>query len=280
MSRQDGLSQWRETVSTQMPQLSRPHAQVLALWSDGVVVTQSWGLTTVATFLALLLHKRPGTLRQQLRAWCYAAPDKRGRGRQDVEVRGCFPALLRWVLAWWPADERRLALALDATTLGQRFTVLAVSVVYRGCAIPVAWVVVPATQKGAWRRHGESLFTLLQDSVPDDWMVLVLADRGLYARWLFRHSAERGWHPFLRINQGGLFRPHGARGFRPLTTAAPHASTGWSGTVDCFVTREARLTCTLLACWPAGLLACWEGAHAEPWLILTDLPPEGAAAAW
>ena len=88
------------------------------------------------------------------------------------------------MLAWWPAQERRLVLAMDATTLGQRFTVLALSVVYRGCAIPVAWVVVPATGKGAWRPHWEHLFLLVQDSVPDDWMVLVLADRGLYARWL------------------------------------------------------------------------------------------------
>src|SRR5919204_585473 len=144
MPRQDGLSQWMQTVSTQMPHLSRPHARVLALWSYGMVVTQSCGLTTVAAFLALLLGKRPGALRQQLREWCYAAADKKGRQRRAVEVAPCFGALLRWVLAWWPAQERRLALAMDATTLGQRFTVLALSVVYRGCAIPVAWVVVPA----------------------------------------------------------------------------------------------------------------------------------------
>lgn len=272
MSRQDGLSQWIATVSTQMPHLSRPQARVLALWSYGMVVTQSCGLTTVATFLALLVGKRPGTLRQQLREWCYAAPHKRGQGRQEVAVRPCFAALLRWVLAWWPADERRLVLAMDATTLGQRFSVLAVSVVYRGCAIPVAWVVVPATQQGAWRRHWEGLFILLQGSVPDDWTVLVLADRGLYARWLFWHIVGRGWHPFLRINRGGLFRPHAAEGFRPLATAAPRVGTGWSGRVECFVTREARLRCTLLA--------RWEDPHAEPWLILTDLPPEGADVAW
>ena len=35
-------------------------------------------------------------------------------------------------------------MALDATTLGTRFAVLAISVVYRGCAIPVAWTILPA----------------------------------------------------------------------------------------------------------------------------------------
>src|SRR3989442_10917239 len=38
---------------------------------------------------------------------------------------------------------------------------------------------------------------------------LVLADRGLYARWLFRRITRLGWHPFLRINTGGTFRPKG-----------------------------------------------------------------------
>jgi hypothetical protein len=67
MSRQDALSQWSATVSTHMPHLSRPQARVLALWSYGMVVAQSCGLTTVASLLGLLLHKPTGTVRQQLR---------------------------------------------------------------------------------------------------------------------------------------------------------------------------------------------------------------------
>jgi hypothetical protein len=53
------------------------------------------------------------------------------------------------VLRYWPSTEKRLALAMDATTLAQVSTVLTISVVYRGCAIPVAWVILPATAKGA-----------------------------------------------------------------------------------------------------------------------------------
>ena len=65
--------------------------------------------------------------------------------------------MLRWVLAWWPEEHQELALALDATTLGQRFTVLCVSVLVRGCAIPVAWKVLAYNQKG-------SLATLLANA--------------------------------------------------------------------------------------------------------------------
>src|SRR2546421_177839 len=83
------------------------------------------------------------------------------------------------------------ALALDATTLGQRFTVLAISVVYRGCAIPVAWAIVKAGEKHAWRPDWERLLGLLAGVVPADLTVIVLADRGLYARWLFEGIVAR-----------------------------------------------------------------------------------------
>src|SRR5438309_6632106 len=174
---------WEAEVSSAVPVLSRAQARVLAAFSFGLIMTRSCGLTTVAMFLASLLGRSYDAQRQQLREFCYDAADKRGQQRRAVEVALCFKPLLCWVLAWWPLGEKRVALALDATTLGQRFTVLAVSVLYGGCAIPVAWTVVPATKKGKWQPHWEGLLARLDGAVPEDWVVVVLADRGLYARW-------------------------------------------------------------------------------------------------
>lgn len=272
MSRHDGLSQWHTIVSTYLPQLSPAHAYVLALWSYGMVLSHSCGITSVTALVAPLLRCTESALRQRLREWCYDAKDKRGPSRCAVDVPGCFAPLLRWILAWWPPDERRLVLAMDATTLGQRFTVLALSVVYRGCAIPVAWQIVLATRKGAWRPHWIALFDHLHDTVPSDWTVLVVADRGLYARWLFQHILTCGWHPFLRINSGGQVRPLGAATFRPLASLLPHVGSQWCGAGVCFSTPECQLRCTVLARWDTG--------YAEPWLILTDLTPTTAHAAW
>jgi len=239
-----------------------------------MMVTQSCGLTTVAVFLARLLGRTYGAQRQQWREWCYDAADKRGQKRQEVDVQACFAPLLRWVLAAWPRGEKRLALALalDATTLGQRFTVLAISVVYRGCAIPVAWAVVPATKKGKGRPHWETLLDCLDGVVPEDWLVIVLADRGLYARWLYQAIQRQDGHPFLRINQQGQYRPTGRTRFRPLATVVRRGEAGWSGAVDCFASSSCRLTGTLVAQWTEP--------HTDPWLILTDLPPEVAQVAW
>lgn len=272
MSRPDGLSQWETTVSTHLPHLNRAQATVLALWSFGMVLARSCGITSVAALLAPLLEAKETTVRQRLREWCYDAQDKRGAKRLDLDVTSCFAPLLRWVLTWWPADQPRLVLAMDASTLGQRFTVLAISVVYRGCAIPVAWRVVEATRKGAWRPHWEALFDHLQGSVPPDWTVLVLADRGVYAKWLFDHIVKRGWHPFLRLNLGGNVRPEGAATFRPLATLVSRHGSTWCGRVTCFSSKESQLVCTLVVRWDEG--------YKEPWLIATDLAPEVAEAAW
>src|SRR5262249_38261439 len=82
---------------------------------------------------------------------CCPAAHKAGGNRQSVDVTTCFVPLMRWIVALWTSTH--LALALDATSLGIRFVGLTVSVVYRGCAIPVAWTVLPANQPGAWRRE-------------------------------------------------------------------------------------------------------------------------------
>lgn len=265
-----GLGQWTAEVTSHLPSLSKPQAVVLALWSFGMVMTKACGLTTIAAFLARLLGQHENSVRQRLREWYWAAKDKQGAHRQELDVTPCFAPLVRWVLSWWPAQEKRLALAMDASTLGERFVVLAISIVYRGCAIPVAWVLVPATAPGAWKPHWLALFDHLQDCVPTDWTVLVLADRGLYAAWLYERITQLHWHPFLRINGGGKFRPQGETTFRRLATAAPKLGSAWCGRVTCF--KRTPLACTLLACWTAG--------HDEPWLIITDLAPEQADVCW
>ena len=132
----EAVYQWTQEVATHLPHLSKPQAAVLALWSLGMVLARSCSLTAVTGVLAALLERRENTVRQQLREFCYEAEAKRGPARQAVVVADCFAPLLRWVLAGYPGPQ--LALALDATSLSDRLGVLALSVVVRGGAIPVA----------------------------------------------------------------------------------------------------------------------------------------------
>src|SRR5262249_10925377 len=125
-------------------------ATVLALWSFGMVLARSCALPAGSHVLAKGMQRREQTVRQQRRAWYDDTPRKRGPKRQAWHVETCFPLLLGWVVSWWHGTQ--LALALDATALGTQFVVLAVRVVYRGCAMPVAWVVLAANTQHAWRR--------------------------------------------------------------------------------------------------------------------------------
>ncbi|NCC33968.1 MAG: transposase, partial [Chloroflexia bacterium] len=149
--------------------------------------------------------------------WCIEARRKRGAKRRDLDVTTCFVPLLRWMISMW-GDSLQIALTLDATTLSSRFAILVVSVVYRGNAIPVAWTIVPATEKRAWRRDWLRMLRLLRPGIPSDWTVLVLRDRGRYAGWLFRPIIRLGWHPFMRIKAGSTFRPPGKAKWRTLRT--------------------------------------------------------------
>lgn len=270
MSSHSRVVEWTAMIRTHLPTLSKPQATVLALWSLGMVLARSCALTAVTAFLAPWVRRPEQTVRQQLRAWCYEAEAKRGDQRQAVDPQACFVPLLQWIVGQWQGTQ--LALALDATTLGTRFTVLAISVVYRGCAMPVAWTILPANRPHAWRREWLRMLRVLRPAIPQDWTVIVLADRGLYAGWLFRRIVRLGWHPFLRIKTGGTFRPDPQATFQPVARFVPRPGTHWHGTGTAFKSSQRRLRCTLLARWDEG--------YTDPWCILTDLPPEASEACW
>jgi hypothetical protein len=161
---------------------------------------------------------------------------------------------------------------LDATSLGNRWTILAISVVMSGCAIPVAWKVLPAEQPGSWRPYWEGLLNELGKAVPLEWEVLVLADRGLYARWLWDAIVAWGWHPFLRINVGSKARLPGEENFEWISRWVPTPGTSWQGKVECFASKKGRVHGTLLMHWEPG--------YESAWIILTDLEPEEALVSW
>lgn len=141
-----------------------------------------------------------------------------------------------------------------------------------GCAIPVAWPSVAATRPGAWRPHGERRFAGLNGAVPDDWKVMVAANRGRYATWRYQTITALGWQPLRRINRQGQYRPAGAQTVRPLSQVVAKNDPGWAGRVTCFATKERPWDCT----W----LARWTKPSKDPGRIVTDRLPAAANVAW
>ena len=98
--------------------------------------------------------------------------------------------------------------------------------------------------------------------VDSDWTVVVLTDRGLYARWLFQAIVDLGWYPMMRITHRNRFLPEGWVHHRPVRWFAPQVGRQWLGRGVAFpTTAESRLACTLLACWSEG--------HDDGWYLIT-----------
>ena len=266
------LKDWKQIISYRFPRLSLPQISGLATWSFGMVMTQSSSLTKVSTLIAKVNQEQENTVRQRLKEWYKSgeAKAKKGNKRASMDVTECFGFLLQWIIDLLPQTTKELPLAIDATSIGQNFTVLSINVLYRRCAIPIAWKVVKGTEKGSWQPYWKQLFQSLKDIVPQDYLVIVSADRGLYASWLYEEIVALGWHPFLRINHQGQYCLEGSSSWQPLATVVTPNQQNRSGQVTCF--KSNPINCTLLARWDA--------AYQDPWLILTDLNPEEADVRW
>jgi hypothetical protein len=262
------LYEWVTRVATHFPDLHRATARTLGIYSFGLVLAHACGLSAVALTLGVLLRQAVNTVRQRLREFYKPADEKAGRGRTQLDAAACCGPLVRWVTAGW--TDKRVALALDATTLGTRFTVLACATVYRGCAIPVAWSVLTANERGAWHPHWCELLRRVRDALGPGWTVLVLTDRGLESPALFEAIRGLGMHPLMRVKASGKFRPDGWHQFYPLGSFAARAGDRFAATGLAY--SGTRLPCTLLACRAAGC--------EEAWLVLTDLPAGCADPCW
>src|SRR3954447_4012528 len=212
-----------------------------------------------------------GTLPRPTPAPAGVAPggaDKACPCAAQVDVERCLAPLPRWVLAWW--QGRELALAVDATAHRGDVVALAVSVLCRGSAIPVAWAVLPGNAPGAWMGPILRLLRRSRPAVPPGWTVLVLADRGLGSPRLWRRIRRLGRHPLLRIQRRTTITPDG-RERRPAGTLV-RPGEAWVGRGGLGWRERRRLTVTLVAVWTTE--------QEEPWVVVTDLPPDRVGVGW
>jgi hypothetical protein len=275
--RRQALARWTALLQQHLPTLSLPEVKNLALWSIGIVLARSCSLYAVVLALICWLPCNPRSLLKRLQEWYLEAAAKKGHGtagqgqyRRDWDPATVCPHLLAWMLQAWPT--RQVVFVLDPTPLSDRFTVLAISILYRGCAVPVMWTVIPGGQPEAWEPHWERMLRALASHLPPGWQVLVLADRGMYSPSLFRCLVELHWHPFLRIRAQGFYRPFGSHKWLDLKDLRPPAGQARSFQAEVFKNEPGRLSCTLLA---------FQGEdYAEAWLLVTDLAEEVAQASW
>ena len=142
-----------------LPRLSASQANVLGEMAYAMLMVDGCGMTRMCSYLSALSGQSMNTLRQKYREISYekeakAGVKKRQKKRREIVVEEHFADLLRGVLKQWQG-EQTLVLAMDASALSDRLTILSFSVAYRGCAMRVAWTILPGGEEGEWRSHWE-----------------------------------------------------------------------------------------------------------------------------
>ena len=115
------------------------------------------------------------------------------------------------------------------------------------------------------------LLQALARAVPREMTVVVLCDRGIASPKLWRQIRAQGWHPYMRYRKNVSFCAQDGRRL-PAQRFVSRPDTAWIGRGTAFSTPNAKRRCTLLAVWYVD--------QEEPWIILTDLPPEDAGPSW
>ena len=197
--------QMHQTIQHHMPHLRQSQTKGLALWVCGTILAGSGCQSAVA--VALSFVSGFNTMRQYLREWLYDGADRSNPCLTQLDVSGCFAPLMRWIVSLWKSDT--LALAIDPTMKGDRINALVVSVVYRSCAIPVAWHILPANRPGGWICPIADMLRTVSEAVPKEMMVVVMCDRGLRSRRLWDQIVSLGWHPYVRQSINTVFCPDG-----------------------------------------------------------------------
>src|SRR5215211_6128769 len=181
-----------------------------------------------------------------------------------VAVRSAVAARVleaaRGQTVWLALDETHQG----RTETGARLGMLALRLVYRERAIPLAWV---CYRPGAAPAALPVLIGRLIDEVavllPPDARVVLMTDRGLSWPSLFDRCRRVGWSCLCRVQRRTRVRTADGH-YGTIGDLAPRPGTRWQGRGRAFLKAGWR---------DLGIVAVWRRGDEQPGLLVTDLRP-------
>ena len=127
-----------------------------------------------------------------------------------IEVHPLYAPLLIQALQGW--DQKRIYVALDTSMLFNTYCLVRLSLIYRGRAVPIVWIVLEqASARVTFEAYQALLDRAAQVLFPFDLKVTFLADRGFADTDLMQHLLDLGWHFRIRIKENFWIYPPGQR---------------------------------------------------------------------
>ena len=115
MFRHNGFNTWADTVAKHFPQLSKPQAFGLALWSFGMTIAKACTLSAVTDSLSAMFGVSYNTVRERLRDTYREADAKSGDKRAELDLKVCWAPWLAWVIKDWSTKQIAIALGVCRT---------------------------------------------------------------------------------------------------------------------------------------------------------------------
>jgi len=251
------LAQWIEQVKQIWHGMHQYRQESVALAIVGIVLAGNAVMQRVAE----TLHERLSSLTKTV---SYERRLQRLVDNEDINVTDWWKRFLEHTLPFW--NTRHATLVLDCTPYNDKFTIVFVGILVQKRLLPVAWEIMPQTEKweeGQWSIV-DRLFCQVSQFLHAS-SVTVLADRGLTALPLIRLCERYHWHYVLRIQNDEYCRRKWRTFYRDWQRGYDFIlkrGTSWYGNV--LLWKEHGFACTLSA--------CWEPEFEEPWFLISDLP--------
>lgn len=174
----------------------------------------TYGWAVVGLFLSQKIHLSQMVLYRSGRAKASSKERQLSRWLHNgkIKVNEIYCPLIMAALVEWQAQ--RVEIALDTSTLWERFVIVRLSLIYRGRAIPLAWKVLAQSSASVKFAAYGDLVRQVATLLPLSCQVLLLADRGFVDVRLMQLAVELGWHFTLRAKCSLLV-------YRPFHEACP-----------------------------------------------------------
>ena len=110
-----------------------------------------------------------------------------------------YQKLAKKALASWQGE--RIYLALDSSSLWDRFVIVRVALIYRGRALPLSWLVLEHRSSSVAFEAYKPILREAAAILPKSCQVILLADRGFDDQALFCKARDLGWSFRVRLKR-------------------------------------------------------------------------------